>query len=252
MLGEFGGLSLGVEGHLWGDKIWGYQSTVSKEDLTRKYERLLQKAWALKDSAGLNAVVYTQITDVETEANGLLTYDRAVIKVDLDRAVAANRGDFSKVPPIRALVPDSREKAQTWRYTTAKPSDDWSKPGFDASGWAVGAGGFGRKDTPGSTVRTDWTSSDIWLRRDVDLPEATDSKNLLLLVHHDDDAEVYINGVLAAKLTGHVGSYIEVPLSPEATAVIHPGKNEVAIHCRQTRGGQYIDLGISEVVPPAK
>jgi hypothetical protein len=74
VLGEFGGLALRVDGHTWSAKSWGYRGTRDQEDLTRKYERLWQKAWGLKDKQGLSAAIYTQITDVETEANGLLTY----------------------------------------------------------------------------------------------------------------------------------------------------------------------------------
>src|SRR5437660_1039139 len=87
---------------------------------------------ALVRKPGLSAAVYTQTTDVETESNGLLTYDRAVIKVDLERVAAANRGDFSRVPVLRTLVPSSQKTAQVWRYTLEDPGKDWFKPDFDA------------------------------------------------------------------------------------------------------------------------
>jgi beta-galactosidase/beta-glucuronidase len=92
VLGEFGGLGLRVPGHAWSEKSWGYRGTESREDLTRKYEELLRRVHLFKDNPGLSAAVYTQTTDVETESNGLLTYDRAVIKLDPERAAAANRG----------------------------------------------------------------------------------------------------------------------------------------------------------------
>ena len=96
VLGEFGGLGLPVEGHTWSKKTWGYEGTKNIEDLTRSYEKLLAKAWGLKDTAGLSAVIYTQLTDVETECNGLLTYDREVNKVIAERAAAANSGKQTK------------------------------------------------------------------------------------------------------------------------------------------------------------
>ena len=96
VLGEFGGLGLPVDGHTWSKKTWGYQGTQNIEDLTSSYMKLLVKAWELKDSAGLSAVIYTQLTDVETECNGLLTYDREVNKVIPERAAAVNSG---KLPP---------------------------------------------------------------------------------------------------------------------------------------------------------
>ena len=99
VLGEFGGLGLPVEGHTRSKKTWGYEGTKNIEDLTRGYEKLLAKAWGLRDTAGLSAVIYTQLTDVETECNGLLTYDREVNKVIAERAAAANSGKQTKSLP---------------------------------------------------------------------------------------------------------------------------------------------------------
>ncbi|MCX6880770.1 MAG: glycoside hydrolase family 2 [Verrucomicrobia bacterium] len=92
VLGEFGGLGLPVDGHTWSKKTWGYEGTKNIEDLTSGYVKLLVKAWELNATAGLSAVIYTQLTDVETECNGLLTYDREVNKVIPERAAAANSG----------------------------------------------------------------------------------------------------------------------------------------------------------------
>jgi hypothetical protein len=246
VLGEFGGLGLGVDGHTWSDKTWGYQGTKSKADLTRKYEKLLRRAWQLKEEHGLSAAIYTQITDVETEANGLLTYDRAVIKVDVERAAAANRGDFSRVPQVTTLVPTSQDKGLTWRYTLDKPAGDWFKPGFDDTAWKEGPGGFGTKGTPGAVVRTEWKTDDIWIRREFTLPEGPFGE-LLLFMHHDEDADVYLNGVLAAQVAGFITDYEETPIRSEARAALKPGKNLIAIHCKQTTGGQYIDAGLIEI-----
>jgi beta-galactosidase/beta-glucuronidase len=91
VLGEFGGLGLGVDGHTWTQKTWGYQGMASRDGLTGRYVTLLAKALELKESTGLSAAVYTQITDVETECNGLMTYDREIIKPDLAAVAAANR-----------------------------------------------------------------------------------------------------------------------------------------------------------------
>jgi hypothetical protein len=95
VLGECGGLGLAVKGHLWTDKSWGYKGAASREALTRDYVQLWRKAWQLKDNPGLSAAVYTQWTDVETECNGLWTYDRKVLKVDEKQATAAHRGKFA-------------------------------------------------------------------------------------------------------------------------------------------------------------
>ena len=96
VLGEFGGLGLKVDGHTWTNKTWGYRGTADSADLTAKYEKLLQGVWQFKEKPGLSAAVYTQTTDVETEANGLMTYDRAVVKMIEKRMVAANRDPGGK------------------------------------------------------------------------------------------------------------------------------------------------------------
>jgi hypothetical protein len=250
VLGEFGGLGLGVDGHTWAKKTWGYRGAASKEDLTRKYERLLKQVYQLKDEKGLCAAVYTQITDVETEANGLLTYDREVIKLDLERAAAVNKGDVSKVAELRVLVPSSQDKAQTWRYTFEKPAKDWYKPEFKDADWKEGPGGFGTKGTPGAVVRTEWKTDDIWIRREFELTDDP-AGEVLLYLHHDEDAEVYINGVLAAKVAGFITAYEEVPLTKEGRAALKKGKNVLAVYCHQTTGGQYIDAGLVELKKPA-
>jgi hypothetical protein len=66
-------------------------------------------------------------------------------------------------------------------------------------------------------------------------------------MHHDEEASVFINGVPAAELPGFTTSYELFPISPAARATMRPGKNTIAIHCRQTSGGQYIDAGIASV-----
>ncbi len=80
VLGEFGGLGLPIEGHTWQNKDnWGYQSFKSQEELVEKYASFVDKLETLIQR-GLSAAVYTQTTDVEIETNGLITYDRKVVK----------------------------------------------------------------------------------------------------------------------------------------------------------------------------
>ena len=73
------------------------------ESLTIAYLDLVAKLFPLIAEKGLSAAVYTQTTDVEVEVNGLMTYDREVVKMDLKRVSAANRG--SPVPQFSPLTP---------------------------------------------------------------------------------------------------------------------------------------------------
>ncbi len=248
VLGEFGGLGLAIKDHTWSKETWGYRGVRDKAELTRKYERLLGGVWDLERDKGLTAAVYTQLTDVETEANGLVTYDRAVLKVDVARIAAVNRGDVSRVPVVKEVVPTSKLKAHTWSYTLDKPAEGWFKADFEAKGWKSGPAGFGTKGTPGAVVRTEWKTKDIWIRREFDLPKG-DLGELFLLMHHDDDVEVYLNGVLAVKKTGYTGDYEEFALTKAALGALKAGKNTIAIHCHQHTGGQYIDAGLIQLVP---
>jgi len=95
VVGEFGGLGHAVDGHLWrrGDDNWGYGAAyASAGEMNDRYDLLIRRMWRLRDTHGMSAGIYTQLTDVETEINGLFTYDRALLKLDHARLAAVNRG----------------------------------------------------------------------------------------------------------------------------------------------------------------
>ncbi len=91
VVGEYGGIGLPLEGHLWQpDKNWGYIQYKTPADVTDAYERYALQLLDLV-GRGTSGAVYTQTTDCEIEVNGLLTYDRAVLKVDEARVKAVNQ-----------------------------------------------------------------------------------------------------------------------------------------------------------------
>jgi hypothetical protein len=253
VLGEFGGLGLPLAGHTWQSQAnWGYRSYTTQPALTDAYVELFNQLHPLTGTPGLSAAVYTQTTDVEIEVNGLMTYDRALIKPDESRARAAALALFTTPPSMVTIVPSARSTPLEWRYTTTPLTGDWMAPAFDDSAWATGRGGFGTANTPGAIVGTTWNTPDIWIRRAFDLPANTTLANPRFLIHHDEDAEVYINGVLALKMTGYSSDYELAAITAEGRAALRPGRNTIAVHCRQTTGGQFIDVGIVDLVPAAR
>jgi hypothetical protein len=92
VLGEFGGLGLPITGHLWkAEGNWGYRNFDDTKAYEARYAELIKNLYPLVDK-GLAAAVYTQTSDCEIEVNGLMTYDRAVLKLDPARFAGLNRG----------------------------------------------------------------------------------------------------------------------------------------------------------------
>jgi hypothetical protein len=151
------------------------------------------------------------------------------------------------------LSPTSEQTGVNWRMTLTMPGDGWSSPEFDDKGWTNALGGFGTPETPNALVGTEWRSPNIWLRREFFLPAtftARDGRHLALRLHHDEDAIVFLNGLQVANQRRSTTEYIELPLADEAARALRPGRNVLAVQCRQTSGGQYIDAGLIEYLAP--
>jgi hypothetical protein len=176
--------------------------------------------------------------------------NRAVWKKWVEKAdsLKGTWATLPKAPKIVEVVPTSMNTPQQWYYVFEMPDKNWFKADFNAAqaGWKKGPAGFGSKETPGASVRTDWKSSDIWLQREFELKDVP--RDLKLMVHHDEDAEIYLNGVSAAKLSGYTSGYEPFPITNQASKTLKPGTNIIAIYCHQTQGGQYIDAGLVEVI----
>jgi cytochrome c553 len=121
-----------------------------------------------------------------------------------------------------------------WRYATDDPGADWAAEEFDDAQWSTGPGGFGTAATPGAVLGTEWSSPEIWLRRSFEWGE----EPFGLWLHHDDDFEVWLNGELIHQAEGFLVAYEYLEL-PQAKP--RQGRNLLAVRCRQTWGGQYVD-----------
>lgn len=251
--GEFGGITYLIEGHLWGGNDQIYTSVEDGEVYTTRFNQYTSALQNLQMSKGLWAGVYTQVTDVEKENNGFLTYDRKVWKIN-EEQVASIRRNVEKTINSRLSDAISVVKAGdnaaniSWRYTTDAPASGWEQPSFDDSSWRRGNAGFGDISQPDARVRTKWSTPEIWIRRQFQLDGVTaeDLPNLCLRVFYDEDTEIYINGVLAFSITGYNITYQLFDISDAARNTINlDGDNVIAIHTKQTGGGQYIDAGFS-------
>lgn len=153
----------------------------------------------------------------------------------------------------RRIVPTAEFGSIEWRYTLEKPSDDaaWAKPAFDDSKWLTGKAGFGTSNTPSAKVGTEWTAESIWLRHHFKV-DSLPEHPLRLRFHHNDDAEVFINGARIVELKGRTKWYKEIEFPKEAREALVKGENVLAVTCRNLGGPQYIDVGIIEVVPAPK
>jgi iduronate 2-sulfatase len=147
----------------------------------------------------------------------LATYPKPVAR---NRRRVENKGLKARDPKS---VPTATPIVDQWRCTLRRPAEGWRRADFDDAGWKVGFGGFGILSTPGSRVGTTWATNSIWLRKSFEL-KAIPAKPALL-IHHDEDAEVYIDGKPVASLKKFTTKYIVVPLAKDP-AYASPGPDE--------------------------
>ncbi len=258
--GEYGGITLMIDGHRWiGGSLMKYTQVDNSQEFTKKFISFVQNIQQLQGN-GLCAAVYTQITDVEDEENGLISYDRKVVKVnDLQmKAIrkAVERNYTHTTEPI-ALISQNNDVVNEWKYYTSNTplsGNSWKNKTFSDAKWKTGKAGFG-KDIRDVVTNTVWDNSYIYMRKNYtfDNLKKADIAKLKVQIFHDEDCEVYINGVLALSLPKFVNRYVYADISPKALATIRPGaSNLVAVKCKQTTGGQFIDLGFYLMDVPKK
>ncbi len=244
--GEFGGINLFIEDHMWAGSDVNYTTVEDADTYANLYDHYTDRLQELQAGKGLWMSVYTQITDVEQECNGIMTYDRKVLKVSPEQQ-ATMRAKIERTIHCRykdattIVAAGDEATGIQWKYTTTQPADDWYTADFNATSWRTGSAGFG------GGGRTSWQGSDIWIRRNFKVNiDAIQLQELRLWLFHDEDAEVYVNGKLVAKVTGYNTKYEQWPLLPEALNALKTDgtSNVIAIHCKQTTGGQFIDCGL--------
>ena len=248
-LGEYGGIGYIIKNHVYPDG-WGYKMAKDQQAYDDIYDDYAKDLIVYKTSNGLNAAVYTQLTDVEAELNGLMTYDREVIKSSLPKIQQSNADIIHANLKLTTIVPTSAQQASEWKYTNSITNNiSWYSKNFDDSHWEKGEAGFGTNNGRfEKSVRTPWNSDDIWMRKKFSMQlSERDLENLVLSVGvHYGQYEVYINGVLASEGDGSTLDYGLSHINAIARKTLNAdGENEIAIHCHQTRNAKFIDVGIS-------
>jgi len=135
-----------------------------------------------------------------------------------------------------------------WRFKKSSPASRWTERDFDDSGWEEGTGTF----TDGEDVQNPWNTQEIWARRTFKIQDldSIKLKNLLLNIQHDDDVEVYINGVPAFEKVGVTFTPTPVAITPEARKALREGTNIITAHCTNTGGLAALDVGLVEKLEP--
>jgi hypothetical protein len=175
-----------------------------------------------------------------------------------DKQTLGTYAPFPATTVQAAILPSSRESAQTWKYTTSTQSGTpWTGTTFDDSGWSSGLGGFGGNfgvtaDPPAMATNTAWTSPDIWIRKTFTMPQGTFS-NLNFELFHDEAVQIYVNGTLAVSRTGFTTYYEYDAVPSSVLAQFAAGQSiTIAVHCTQTTGGQGVDVGLVNLAPSAR
>ncbi len=258
VLGEYGGMGLTVKGHSWQENgNVSYASNENQNALLLHYERINRDIHRLIGK-GLSAAVYTQITDVEGEVNGLMTYDREISKMPLEDLRASNLMLQQPVPKIKEILPNAQRAGQIWSYTTdtLQIAKEWFAEDFDDSSWKKGKGGFGNvAPHRGAVIGTNWDTKDIWIRRTVELTaeDIAHPEQLFMDFYYDENIDVYFNGTLACSLRKGTNSYVVGSLTPEVFMALRIGLNCIAAHGSTTHiestRWQNIDIGLSKKLP---
>jgi hypothetical protein len=231
-LGEFGGLGLPVENHLWNPNMrnWGYRTYTSVPELIKEYGKLMHNLHPLRHR-GLSAAVYTQTTDVEGEVNGLITYDRKMIKIDPELLRIMHAPLYtSEVKTVKNLVADSEVKDNVLQFTKTKPGADWQTNTV--------ANSFGTNNGPVDVKK----SESVWAVNSFNLTDIPDGISLKILAF--GSVKVYLNGklVLDKRIIGK-RHYEHFNIS-EFGSYLKKGKNQIAVEAVDFEQAAQLDFGL--------
>lgn len=246
VLGEFGGLGYPVPNHMWWDKRnWGYLTFQDQATLESRFSALINDLIGLK-SWGLSAAVYTQTTDVEGEVNGMMTYDREVIKIAPEKTSKWFAPLYQDAWNKRILLADAELEPQNWKMIEQDPGKDWTKNKFDDSAWQSTKAPLSSFDNPFLPTAAHWGAAEtIYLRRSFYLNEPSAEINLRYFLHRAE-IEVFINGKEVSQLQHEGGRkrHYTNKLITGADTFLQKGHNVICVRLKRQAEDCTFDLGI--------
>lgn len=144
--------------------------------------------------------------------------------------------------PLYPIVDMASVEAWEGNYTLKEPKKGWEKAGFNPKGWTKGKAAFGTPEM--LFLGTEWTTKDIWVRREFDLNRDLSDADVFLKYSHDDTFELYINGKQVVKTGYEWHNNVVAELKDEVKKTLKPGKNVIAAYCKNKTGGGYVDFGL--------
>lgn len=144
--------------------------------------------------------------------------------------------------PLQTVLAAADEKPYQCQYTETEPAEGWMNADFDDKKWRTTTAPFSDNTTQAKTL---WKSKDIWMRRSFALNNTTFNQ-LFLKLHHDDNVEVYLNGEKIYNCDCHNDKLESFPIEDAVKSKLKKGKNLLAIHCKNTGGGAWLDAGLAE------
>ena len=230
VLGEFGGLGLPLEDHLWnpGMRNWGYRTYQTSDVLIKEYAQLMYNMYPMV-GRGLSAAVYTQTTDVEGEVNGLVTYDRKKIKIDPTLMRILHEPLYGKYSNSTAIFNDSEVNPQKILITDKNPV---------TGSLSLNSASFSSVSGPVNLKK----GKNHWALKSFSTDEEIDNLQLRILAHAD--VKIYLNGKLVVnKFINTKRHYDEINLS-DFSGYLNPGENQLMVEVKDVKTDSQFDFGL--------
>ena len=267
VLGECGGFASAVPPHNWTGRKntdtqpknplhGGFDPTTPRDDnkihdifrptftagkaFEEQYSDFVDNLVLLQNN-GLVGAIYTQLTDMELEENGYLTYDRKVSKMNKEVLHKIHSRLYNPLPSQTAIIPSGLDGNTEWFYTTAiQKNNEWANPNSSREGWTKGTAPFVKGEVPGYKVGTAFDSDTLYLARQFQLNEIPQEASFRIYTYLEGKsrnewnyAQIFINGVLVKDESTRQFMpelrVAEVKLHPEDLKLLVKGENTIAI-----------------------